>query len=104
MRRSSPRIATRFSSTRKLFARVKTLYDGRDSLNLDPQSKRVLERYYNDVRAMPARSWRKADQAKLKELNKELSSLSTTFRKKNARGAAKAGALVIRQYRRTRGL
>src|ERR1700722_17760684 len=75
----------------KLFARVKTLYDGRDSLNLDPQSKRVLERYYKTFVRSGAQL-AEGDQAKLKELNKELSSLSTTFRKKNL-GAAKAGAL-----------
>ena len=75
----------------KLFARVKTLYDGRDSLHLDPQSKRVLERYYKTfVRSGAQLS--DGDQTKLKELNKELSSLGTTFRKKNL-GAVKAGAL-----------
>ncbi len=75
----------------KLFSRVKTLYDGRDSLNLDPQSKRVLERYYKTFVRSGAQL-AEGDQTKLKELNKELSSLSTTFKKKNL-GATKAGAL-----------
>jgi peptidyl-dipeptidase Dcp len=75
----------------KLFARVKTLYDGRDSLNLDAQSKRVLERYYRTFVRSGAQL-AEGEQAKLKEMNKELSSLSTTFRKKNL-GATKAGAL-----------
>ena len=75
----------------KLFARVKTLYDGRDSLNLDPQSKRVLERYYKTFVRSGAQL-AQGDQTKLKELNKELSSLSTTFKKKNL-DATKAGAL-----------
>ena len=75
----------------KLFARVKTLYDGRDSLNLDPQSKRVLERYYKTFVRSGAQL-AEGEQAKLKELNKELSSLGTTFKKKNL-GATKAGAL-----------
>ncbi len=75
----------------KLFARVKTLYDGRDASNLDAQSKRVLERYYkNFVRS--GAQLAQGDQTRLKELNKELSSLSTTFKKKNL-GATKAGAL-----------
>ena len=75
----------------KLFARVKSIYDQRDSLNLDPQSKRLVERYYrNFVRAGAQLS--DADQTKLKELNKELSSLGTTFRKKNL-AAVKAAAL-----------
>ena len=77
----------------KLFARVKTLYDGRDALHIDAQSNRVLERYYkNFVRAGAQLS--AGDQEKLKEMNKELSSLSTTFKKKNL-GSTKAGALTF---------
>jgi peptidyl-dipeptidase Dcp len=75
----------------KLFARVKTLYDGRDSLNLDPQSKRVLERYYKTFVRSGAQL-AEGEQTKLKDLNKELSSLGTTFKKKNL-DATKAGAL-----------
>src|SRR5437763_13155127 len=32
----------------KLFARVQSLYDQRDKLGLDPESKYLLERYYKD--------------------------------------------------------
>ena len=32
----------------KLFARIKSLHDKRDSLGLDDQSKRLLERYHTD--------------------------------------------------------
>ena len=75
----------------KLFARVKSIYDRRDSLDLDPQAKRLVERYYrNFVRSGAQLS--EGDQAKLKEMNKELSSLGTTFKKKNL-GAVKAAAL-----------
>src|SRR5205085_6708033 len=36
----------------KLFARVKTIYDQRESLNLDAESKWLVERYYrNFIRA-----------------------------------------------------
>ena len=74
----------------KLFARVKAIYDQRDSLG-DPQSARLAERYYkNFVRSGAQLS--ESDQSKLKELNKELSSLGTTFKKKNL-GAVKAAAL-----------
>jgi peptidyl-dipeptidase Dcp len=74
----------------KLFARVKAIYDQRDALG-DAQSQRLAERYYkNFVRAGAQLS--EGDQAKLKELNKELSSLGTTFKKKNL-GAVKAAAL-----------
>ena len=74
----------------KLFARVKTIYDQRDAIS-DPQSKRLVERYYkNFVRSGAELS--QADQTRLKELNKELSTLGTTFKKKNL-GAVKAAAL-----------
>ena len=75
----------------KLFARVKTLYAQRDSLGLDAESKRLVERYYrNFVRAGAELS--ASDQTTLRELNKELSSLSTAFRTKLLAGT-KAGAL-----------
>jgi peptidyl-dipeptidase Dcp len=75
----------------KLFARVKALHAQRDSLGLDAESKRLVERYYrNFVRAGAELS--ATDQATLRELNKELSSLSTTFRSKLL-AATKAGAL-----------
>ena len=75
----------------KLFARVKALYGQRDTLGLDAESKRLVERYYrNFVRAGAELS--PSDQTKLREINKELSSLSTTFRTKLLAGT-KAGAL-----------
>ncbi len=62
----------------KLFARIQTLSDQKDSLNLDPESKRLLERYEKDfVRAGAKLS--DADKAKLKAMNTELASLETTF-------------------------
>ncbi len=76
----------------KLFARVKSLYAQRDALGLDAESKRLLERYQRAfVRAGAELS--AADQAKLKELNKEQSTLSTSFRDKLLAGT-KAGALI----------
>lgn len=61
-----------------LFARIRALYDARASLGLDPESLRLLERYYRDfVRAgalLP-----EADKARLRALNAELASLQTTF-------------------------
>ena len=62
----------------KLFARVQTLHDQRETLDLDPESKRVLERYYKDfVRAGAKLS--EADKTKLKALNAELAMLYTQF-------------------------
>ena len=61
-----------------LFARVKSLYDARETLGLDPESKRLLWRYYQDfVRAGARLS--PADQEKLKVLNGELASLQAAF-------------------------
>jgi peptidyl-dipeptidase Dcp len=74
----------------KLFARVKAIYDQRDAIS-DPQSKRLVERYYKTfIRSGAQLS--QGDQVKLKELNKQLSSLGTTFKKKNL-DAVKAAAL-----------
>jgi peptidyl-dipeptidase Dcp len=76
----------------KLFARVKSIYEKRDSLGLDAESLRLVERYYRlFVRAGAELS--ATDQDKLRGHNKELSSLSTEFRSKLL-AATKAGALV----------
>ncbi|MEY2527065.1 MAG: peptidyl-dipeptidase Dcp, partial [Verrucomicrobiota bacterium] len=61
-----------------LFARVQSLYDNRDKLGLDPESKWLIERYYKDfVRAGAKLS--AADKEKLKVMNTELAALQTTF-------------------------
>ncbi|EIE99082.1 M3 family metallopeptidase [Saccharomonospora glauca] len=61
-----------------LFARVEKLYTERDSLDLDEESAWLLRRYYLDfVRAGAALP--EADRERLRELNTELSSLSTRF-------------------------
>ena len=61
-----------------LFARIQSLYDRRDQLNLDPQSKYLLERYEKDfVRAGAKLS--DADKTRLRAMNGELATLQTTF-------------------------
>jgi len=61
-----------------LFARIRKLYEARDTLKLDPESSRLLWRYYQDfVRAGALLA--PADQEKLKALNAELASLQTAF-------------------------
>ncbi len=77
----------------KLYARIKTLYDKRDKLKLDPESKRLLERYHTDfVRAGARLS--PADKEKLKAYNAQLAALSTTF-SQNVLKEANASALVV---------
>ena len=62
----------------KLFARVESLYNDRDKLGLDAESKWLIERYYKDfVRAGAKLS--EADKTKLKTMNAELAQLQTTF-------------------------
>jgi peptidyl-dipeptidase Dcp len=63
---------------RRLYERVRALYEQRDNLVLDPESRWLLERYHTDfVRAGAQLS--EADQARLRELNQELSSLIASF-------------------------
>ncbi len=77
----------------KLYARVKALYNERDSLGLDAQSKYLVERYDRAfVRAGAELS--ASDQSTLRGLNKEESSLQTSFQNKLL-AATKDGALVI---------
>ncbi|WP_300619375.1 peptidyl-dipeptidase Dcp [Dokdonella sp.] len=77
----------------KLFARVGKLYDGRDALGLTAEQKTLVERYYeNFVRA--GAKLGDADKAKLRELNKEESTLTTEFGNKLL-AANNAGALVL---------
>ncbi|NUT32270.1 MAG: M3 family metallopeptidase [Hamadaea sp.] len=62
----------------RLYARVKSLYDRRDALGLDPESAWLLERYHTEfVRAGAQLS--DADAAKLREFNAELATLCTSF-------------------------
>ena len=62
----------------KLFARVEALHGKRAELGLDPESLRLLERYYIDfVRAGARLS--EEDKDKLRAINAELASLGTTF-------------------------
>ena len=64
----------------RFFARIKDLYDKRDSLNLTSEDSWLLERYYKDLIQSGAHL---SDQqrARLTELNGALSKLSTTFSK-----------------------
>ena len=61
-----------------LFKRIESLYEQRDKLGLDAESKFLLERYYKDfVRAGAKLS--DADKEKLKAMNSELATLQTKF-------------------------
>lgn len=63
---------------RDLFARISALYENRDSLELDPESSRLLERTYIDfVRAGAALD--EAQQQQLREINAQIAVLETRF-------------------------
>ena len=62
----------------ELFARVQTLYEQRESLGLDAESLRLLERYYLDFKRAGAQL--SADQKiRFREINTRLSELGTRF-------------------------
>lgn len=86
----------------KLFNRIKTIYNGIDTLAIDPESKRLVEYYYQQFIRSGA-NLSTNDKAKLKELNKEAASLSTTFVNKLL-GANTAGAVVIDDKSLLKGL
>jgi peptidyl-dipeptidase Dcp len=77
----------------KLFARVQAVADQRDSLDLDAESKFVLDRYLKDfVRAGAKLS--EADKTKLKAINAEIASLETAFAQ-NVQKEKNAHAIVV---------
>ena len=77
----------------KLFARVKSLYDTRDSLGLDSVSVRLVDRYYTRmVRAGALLN--SADQKSLRALNEEESKLTTLFSENLLKEVNNAAVLV----------
>ena len=61
-----------------LFERVRALHERRDELDLDGESRRLVEEYYRDFVRAGARL-PEADQERLREINAELAGLETTF-------------------------
>ncbi|SFR92612.1 peptidyl-dipeptidase Dcp [Dyella sp. OK004] len=86
----------------KLFKRVETIYQQRESLKLDPESLRLVEVTYKNFVHNGAKL-SEADKTKLKELNKEESTLSTQFTNKLL-AATKAGAVVVDDKAKLAGL
>ncbi len=77
----------------KLFQRIESVYDRRDSLGLDSEQKQLAKRYYERfVRAGALLS--DSDKAELRALNQEESKLSTEFQNRLL-AATKAGAVVV---------
>jgi peptidyl-dipeptidase Dcp len=86
----------------KLFARVKSIYDRRNALSLDAESKFLVERYYkNFVRAGALLS--DADKTRLRALNEEEAKLTTDFRSK-VLADTNASAIVVDDKSQLEGL
>ena len=77
----------------KLFARIKSLHDQRQSLGLNAEGVRLIERYYTDfVRA--GANLTEAQKVRIKEINSELATLGTKFNQ-NVLAEVNAAAVVV---------
>ncbi len=92
----SPKLAAQGDAIRlngPLFARLENLYQRRDQLGLDAESKRLLERLYKDfVRSGAKLS--EADKARHTALNREIAVLQTRFNQ-NVQQESNASAVVV---------
>ena len=77
----------------KLFARIKALHDNRQSLGLDAEGIRLIERYYTDFVRSGA-SLTEAQKARIKDINSELATLGTKF-SQNVLAEVNAAAVVV---------
>ena len=86
----------------KLFARVKAVYDARDSLHLNPEALQLVKVYYHQFIHAGAELG-DTDKARLRKINEQLSTLETLFNKKLLAGT-KAGALIVSDKSKLAGL
>jgi peptidyl-dipeptidase Dcp len=95
-REIAPRLAAHQDSITldpALFARVQALYDRREALGLDPESKRLLWRYQRDfVRA--GAQLGDADKQRLKAMNSELAALQASYTQNVLKEVAASAVLV----------
>ena len=77
----------------KLFHRVKTIYEQRDQLGLDAESKRLVEKYYTDFIRSGA-NLSSEEKESLKKINGEMAVLQTTF-SQNVLNEVNALAVVV---------
>jgi peptidyl-dipeptidase Dcp len=85
-----------------LFTRIDGLYAQRDRLQLDPESRQLLERYHTDFVRAGARLGAD-DQRKLRALNQQIAQLTTRFRQ-NVLKAGSSGAVVVDNVAQLDGL
>lgn len=92
----APRLAGHNDTIRlngDLFARIDSVHDARDELDLPEQDRALVERYHLDFVLAGARL-DAAGQERLRGLNQQLSRLSTTFAQ-NLHSATEAAAVVL---------
>jgi len=77
----------------KLFARIESLYQARDPVKLDAESRRLIEYQYQQF-VMAGAKLSDADKATMKSLNEQDAALSAKFQNQLL-GAAKDAALVV---------
>ncbi len=87
---------------KKLYERIKTIYQMKDELNLDKESARLLE-YYNTEFIRAGANLSSDDKTRLKKLNEEEAGLSAKFTNQLL-AAAKAGAFVVSNKEALMGL
>ena len=79
----------------RLFKRLEQVYSQREALSLDAESSKLLDWYYNDCFVRKGARLSESDKEKLKQLNKEASTLDTAFVNKLL-AATKAAAFVVK--------
>ena len=93
---TAPKLAAHADAIRlnpALFKRIQKLYDERERLAFDPESKRLIERYHLDfVRAGAKLS--EADKTRLKAMNTELATLRPAF-SQNVLKEVNASAVLV---------
>lgn len=85
-----------------LFARIKTVYDNRESMGLDSLQLRLLDKVYKGFERGGA-NLAAADQAKLREIDSKLSKLSLQFGK-NLRTEMADFAVIVDNQEQLKGL
>lgn len=86
----------------ELFKRIESIYNTREKLKLDQESKRLVE-YYYQVFVLAGAKLSETDKTNLKKLNEQEASLSAKF-SNQLLAAAKAGALVVNDKSELAGL
>ncbi|MDO4231660.1 MAG: M3 family metallopeptidase [Lautropia sp.] len=92
----APKLAAHADAIRldpKLFARIKALYDARATAGHDAETLRLLEVSYRDF-VLAGAELSDADKQKVRSLNEQLASLSTSFQQSLLKQTAAASVIV----------